>query len=314
MPDPIQGETPHDPKTTPPEPSGPGSGPVAEEPKPEMVELVVHGTKRLLTQAQVVERAQKHAAGEDTLKEAAEFKKNTLTELADMKKDAKVGALLQKAYQDKDAEAYKELLLSFGYDDKAATAAVQEMTVQSTPNPVLGEAPENPTAAHGAHLAALETQLAEQAAELTRLSQQDTDRSTAQMEVELRAKVKDLVDTDEALGYIVKKAGPRAEKVHELAWRAVERRILDTAARGEKVMDPDLLTDAIAEVRSVTKDLGVTDQMVGQIPGLAPTPLSLDGFHPEKPPERKPMTDRDWSQSLTDRMRHQVIASALKSQ
>ena len=309
MPDPIVTPPVADPKTTHIEPSAPASAPT--EPKPEMVELVVNGDKRLLTQTEIVAMAQKHAAGEDKLKEAAEFKKNTLEELSDMRKDAEVGQLLQKAYQEHDPEAYKALLMTFGYTDEDATNAVKEMVVQQTPDP------NNQNGAQAdpvdPRVATLETQLAEQSAELNRLTAQDTARSTASMETELRAKVKDLVDTDEALGYIVKKVGPRSEKVHELAWRAVERRIVDAAARGEKVMAPDLLTDAIAEVRSAVKDLGITDQMISRIPGLAPTPLSLDGFHPEKPPERKPVTDRDYSQSVTDRMRHLLVASALKS-
>lgn len=312
MPDPT---TP-DPTTTPlaDQPTEPGRTP-AVEPKDgeaKTVELTINGDKRLYTEEELRRHAQQHLAGDDKLREAANFRKTTLEDMAALQQDAKVGALLTKAYNNKDAEAYKDLLVTFGHDEQAAIAAAKEMSV--TPSETNAPTNDQPVrTSSDPKVAEMEQQLAEQADELTRLTEAQNARSTAAMEVELREKVKGLVDNDETLGYIVKRAGPRADQLQTLAWRAVERRIIDAAARGETVMDANLLTDAIAEVRSTAKALGLTTQLVPHIPGLAPTPQTASDFHPEKPPERKPMSDKDYGASLTDRMRHRLVASALQS-
>lgn len=113
------------------------------------------------------------------------------------------------------------------------------------------------------------------------------------------------VAANEELAKIVSKGGPRAEKLRKLSDTLIKGRIRD----GEQY-SPKLREAVVEELRGLAKEFGTGGTSDNPLPniGLAPS-LSHIGSQAGKEPERKPITELDYSESVIRRMAHKLMRS-----
>lgn len=253
--------------------------------------------------------AQKHAAGDDRLAEAARFKQETLEELASLQDDAEVGRLIRKAQQDDDVAAFEQALIKLNLTPEEAHQAVTDHQQAQAP-PVQTRSQDQ---ALQETLRTQETELSDVRQELEQHREYLNDRQYQEDVSALKKTVRSRVDSDDKLAIIVQKTGPRANAVQDMVWEAVERRISAAKASGEARLGPAIIDDSLAEVRERVDTLGIHQGGGVRVPGLASTPRTpADEFHREEPPKVVSVAQKGrYNSSIYDYMRHNLIKTAL---
>jgi len=110
------------------------------------------------------------------------------------------------------------------------------------------------------------------------------------------------VAKDSDLSRIVSKGGARAEKLRALTETLTRGRIHDGEPWG-----PGLRAAVIKELRSLAQEFGTGSGPI-PIPGLGAGPgISHVEAQAEKPPDRVPMSDEKWSETIAKRLAHAVF-------
>lgn len=289
---------------------------VSEAPGPtaasadETVTIVVNGVTLQKTPGELKAAAQKFLAGEDKLREAADLRKTMTEELGKQSEAARIGELVIAGYRNKDQAAVRELYKHFNYSDEDIESIMTAMTSSDVDQ----VGPQTPisidttvTTDDAAQIKALEERLENQEA---RLQHHDAARMQI-LESEIVAEARRRVDTDDNLGKMVKRAGPRSEVIYGLVNKAVDRRIQEAKARGNQGLGPQIFDDAIAEVRNELKDLDISSGATA-IPGISSTLAGPSGFHPETKPKEASIGDtRAFRKFIQDTLRHKLVEASL---
>lgn len=278
----------------------------------QMVTRTINGVALQKPLGEWITGGQKHAAGEDSLAQAAKFKQDTVKELANLQEDAEIGRLIRKAQQDDDLGAFEQALVKLNLTPAEAHQAVVDHQATTPSN-----GPTSPTSTLPA-----DPRIQEQASELAgvkRELEQHRDFLTKRQYEEdldgLKKTVKGRVDSDDKLAIIVQRTGPRATEVQNMVWEAVQRRIdAANASNGETRLGPAIIDEALAEVRARVEVLGIgTGGGVHRVPGLATMPnVPAEAFHRVDDPKVVSVQDKGrYNASIFEVLRHKLIKNSL---
>lgn len=277
----------------------------------------LHGKEVVKTIDELVTAGTKFLAGEDTLREAAEIRKNLETERERLRRDAEVGQLLRDVAEKKDMESFYKVLERLGkspeeiqqvkqaYTVPAVTAATTKTGAGQTGKGEDGVTTDDLVGA----IRELHELVQRQASEAEGL-RGELDYLRGQDRTTLRGKLQQdvfrSVDSDPILGKITKKTGPRAQELREMVWEAVQEE-----TRLAKAYGPEILSKAIDRVRSRADDLGILESTrTLEIPGIGSvggTPLKVDL---DKSPKIGKLTSPDAGDEILQQLAHYMATHA----
>lgn len=275
----------------------------------------VNGQEIVKSEAEAQEAAQKFFAGEDKLREAATLRTQILEEQAELTADAKVGRLMKTVRQTQDLTKFEELLGALGSPDDEIKTIVDGVKAMQEPSPLKQAADGyRETATPKAEgvtkdqlveavqtLAANQETLQAENKETKGLLEYFQNKDRGSIRDETKQEVFQAVDKDEILGKVVGKAGPRSQRLREMAWEFVLEETRLTKSYG-----PEALRKALDKTRVVAKDLGILDS-TRTIPGAGPTAGLGIEVDLDKPPEIKPLTDPLVGDNITEQLAHFML-------
>ena len=292
----------------------PVGAPLPDSPAIAPQTITVDGQDQQVTLDELKADAQRWRSGDNKAAEAKALRDSLADDLA----DAKVGKLARQAValdQDVSAtpeqklQATQELMRAAGYAQEYVTNYVNEYK-QSLQAPVQGQEGErtNAVGTQNDALAAENAALRERAdAQEQRLADIEAGYFP-QQQSRAREEVNAMVENDPVLGKIVSKAGPRSDRVKEIVWEEALQGAQDAKARklgnGPEVLK-NVLDKAMAKVRALVDDLDIRDRAIPSTGGLGLSPGSAP-LSPEKPPERKSLTDKGYAESLMDSFQYEL--------
>jgi len=276
--------------------------------------LTVMGQERVLTEEELFQKALLAEGAYSKFEEAAKLRKEWEQEKAQIEEGlVMLQDLLKKAILEGDIESTQEILKFAGISEMEAEKLLRnanmtaERMEQKDTNADLRKAQmtldEIPLEKLPPEVQKLAKILGteEGARMLARLyeSQKEEDRNRVYRELWTA------VEADEKLGKIVKKGGPRAEKLREFAQELIAGRIL----RGEQY-GPELLASVVRQLRSLAEEFG-TGSSETPIPNLGMGPgISHLVSQTDEAPKREPINSPKFEESIGRRLIHKLATMA----
>lgn len=276
-----------------------------QEQKPATKTRKVAGKTREYTEAEWDSAAERWLAGDNTLREAKEFKQTEFQEVAAARKelgeDAEIVTLL-RTVRNNDAKpeeriaAYRKVGPWFGKTEEQINAELATFQQQMQGGPVQQTQTQPQQTQVHPQQAEFNREMAQRTMQLEehqRVYGQDYDERAEAQGKEL---VKQLVNEDPELQKYTKNGGTGAEAIYEMATEAIQE-----VGKGKKQFGPDDLRNAFSKVRARCKALNIPTTkplpgFAGYGPGVAGPTYSL-----EKAPEPKPGDLENFTQRMDAR-------------
>lgn len=260
----------------------------------------------------ILELAQKGAAADQRMQENATEKQRLSEERTALQGDIALGDAVRRLRESDgtDADAFGVIADAFGLSDEQTAAFLDS----NDP----GKAPGSQKTANSGGAPGSPTSSPQRPLTFKELPKDAQDELKASFQERFSRDVRKFVASDKELGENVREGDKRSDAIVGMVEDAAKRLMLvgkpgPGGVTRQRPYGPDVLSEAVAEVRQLTQSLGIQGGD-GQLPagsrqaGAGRAPMGGPATHqPTQAPKRVPMTDPGYDQYVHEKLQYEAL-------